>query len=172
MICCSHFAVVLKQIHKSLVLEIWYSRTRFFTTLHISDDCHERSVITCFQQHQPKLISKLFAAVTVTCMVLWYWSTIVSPKISTIQDLTETTWIKGKYVLEYVSCPQTMVLRDDLYLWTAVLGQWGMNVNNCKTNRIDLEWELLQNTDCVLEYDVCMTIMQLSEAVTIFCWKN
>ena len=102
MICCSHFAVVLKQIHKSLVLEIWYSRTRFFTTLHISDDCHERSVITCFQQHQPKLISKLLAAVTVTCMVLWYWSTIVSPKISTIQDLTETTWIKGKYVLEYV----------------------------------------------------------------------
>ena len=103
MICCSHFAVVLKQIHKSLVLEIWYSRTRFFTTLHISDDCHERSVISCFQQHQPKLISILFAAVTVTCMVLWYWSTIVSPKISTIQDLTETTWIKGKYVLEYVS---------------------------------------------------------------------
>ena len=103
MICCSHFAVVLKQIRKSLVLEIWYSRTRFFTTLHISDDCHERSVITCFQQHQPKLISKLLAAVTVTCMVLWYWSTIVSPKISTIQDLTETTWIKGKYVLEYVS---------------------------------------------------------------------
>ena len=115
------------------------------------------------------------------CSLLWpslAWYCDTDQQLSHPRSVQFRIWQRqheskvNMFLNKYVSCPQTMVPRVDLYLWTAVLGQWGMNVNNCKTNRIDLEWELLQNTDCVLEYDVCMTIMQLSEAVTIFCWKR